>query len=189
MSDGLVTILSRFGCKENPCCTNLQRLLHQVAEFAFCISPIAAIHGMKSGVPETETDFWRQKSVDELYDLYKALSATPSRVISNIEEPVTMNPNEERVYGYLLQAIGNMRAEELRCFLRFTTGSSVMMESKIKVLFNNLDGLARRPIAHTCSSSLELPATYLSFTFSLSLSSHLSSQVSWCGKWMPYSLV
>ena len=64
-----------------------------------------AIQQMRSGVPESETDFWKQKSVDELYDLYKTLSATPSKVISNIEEPTTMN----RAYGYLLQAIGNMR--------------------------------------------------------------------------------
>ena len=110
----------------------------------------------------------------------KAISATPSKVISNIEEPTTMNPNEDRVYGYLLQAIGNMRTEELRRFLRFTTGSSVMRESKIKVLFNILEDLARRLIAHTCSSSLELPATYLSYVqFESELTSVLTSELAW----------
>ena len=91
-----------------------------------------------------------------------------------------MNPNEDRVYGYLLQAIGNMRTEELRRFLRFTTGSSVMRESKIKVLFNILEDLARRLIAHTCSSSLELPATYLSYVqFESELTSVLTSELAW----------
>ncbi len=34
---------------------------------------------------------------------------------------------------------------------------------KLEVQFNMLSGLARRPIAHTCSNILELPATYQSY--------------------------
>lgn len=35
--------------------------------------------------------------------------------------------------------------------------------SKLDVQFNMLSGIARRPIAHTCSNMLELPATYGSY--------------------------
>ena len=35
LSDGLVSILSCFGCRQNPCCTNLNRLFREVAEFEF----------------------------------------------------------------------------------------------------------------------------------------------------------
>ena len=30
--------------------------------------------------------------------------------------------------------------------------------------FNKLDGLARRPIAHTCGCTIELPVTYSTYT-------------------------
>ena len=32
------------------------------------------------------------------------------------------------------------------------------------VTFNKLDGLARRPIAHTCGCIMELPVTYSTYT-------------------------
>jgi len=34
----------------------------------------------------------------------------------------------------------------------------------MEVQFNMLTGIARRPIAHTCSNLLELPATYSSYS-------------------------
>ena len=56
-----------------------------------------------------------------------------------------------------------MDADRACMFLRFVTGSSVCsvcLASNIKITFNSLVGLARRPIAHTCGSMLELPSTY-----------------------------
>ena len=52
---------------------------------------------------------------------------------------------------------------EVRRFLCFTTGSSVLIANRISVTFNNLSGLARKPIAHTCGCVIELPSTYMSF--------------------------
>ena len=34
---------------------------------------------------------------------------------------------------------------------------------QITVIFNGLSGLGRRPIAHTCDCSLELPLSYINF--------------------------
>ena len=58
-----------------------------------------------------------------------------------------------------------MKQHELTRFLRFVTGSSVLINEGIKVVFNNLTGAARRPISHTCSCSLELPLSYTTCTF------------------------
>ena len=63
----------------------------------------------------------------------------------------------------LQQYIGNMKNDEIRSFLRFVTGSSVCSSKAILVTFNGLDGLARRPIGHTCSCSLELSTAYSSY--------------------------
>ena len=45
-------------------------------------------------------------------------------------------------------------------FLLFVTGSAVYLAKSIQVTFNNLSGLARRPVSHTCSCTLELPVSY-----------------------------
>ena len=56
-----------------------------------------------------------------------------------------------------------MRMDKIRCFLRFTTGSSVLIAEKIAVTFNTLNGISHRPIAHMCSCVLQLPSTYQPF--------------------------
>lgn len=53
-----------------------------------------------------------------------------------------------------------MSLEQVR---RFVTGSSVCIAGKLEVEFNGFTGLARRPIAHTCSNCLELSAAYTSY--------------------------
>ena len=46
-------------------------------------------------------------------------------------------------------------------FLQFTTGASVLLPGRqIELSFTQLDGLVRRPIAHTCGLLLEIPSTY-----------------------------
>ena len=74
-----------------------------------------------------------------------------------------MTSSQARVFGYLTQFVGNMKVEEVRRFLRFVTGSSALVVNEIKIEFNNLAGLNRRPIAHTCASSLQLPTSYTTF--------------------------
>ena len=69
-----------------------------------------------------------------------------------------MNSAEERVYSYLVTFVGNMN-DELRLFIRFVTSSSVV----VKISFNNLSGLARCPISHTCDCGLELSIAYSTF--------------------------
>ena len=56
-----------------------------------------------------------------------------------------------------------MTLDQVRVFLRFATGSSGRTSQKLEFQFNMLSGLSRRPIAHTCSSILELSATYNSY--------------------------
>lgn len=68
--------------------------------------------------------------------------------------------NEERVLNYL---IGNMNTNELRLFVRFVTGSTVCSAGEILVTFCIMSDFERRPIAHTCDSTLELASTYINY--------------------------
>ena len=70
---------------------------------------------------------------------------------------------EASFFSYLMNFIGNMKRDDLRLFLRFVTGSSVMLAQKINVSFNNITGIARRPISHTCDCGLELSIAYSTF--------------------------
>ena len=66
--------------------------------------------------------------------------------------------------GYLRTLVGRLSTEDLRHLMRFITGSSVCSEKNITIQFNGLTGLARRPIAHTCDSTLELPTAYCNYS-------------------------
>lgn len=164
IQSALVTVLSRFGVREVPNPSTLLKLIAGVAKYHFLRKPASAIAEISSGIPEVHTPFWRQMDTSELYSIYKALQASPAKVLSMLDsEVVTMNPNEERVLSYVEQFIGNMKEDEVRAFLRFVTGSAVCSANVIHINFNQLEGFARRPIAHTCSCTLELPATYRSY--------------------------
>ena len=52
--------------------------------------------------------------------------------------------------------------KHLKRFVR-GTGSDIMPCDHIYVSFTRLDGLQRRPVAHTCTFTLEIPCTYQSF--------------------------
>ena len=156
----IFSVLSRYGCREMPTPRNLYKLVNQVAKYQFLMVPASAYAQMKSGIPNTHIDFWNSMSLGELYSLYRALHTSPSKILQLIEEPVFDNPAQQRVFLFLCDFIGNMKADETRTFLRFVTGSSVCMAKKIRVTFNNLDGFARRPVSHTCSLTLELSVTY-----------------------------
>ena len=131
--------------------------------FNFLLKPAAALLTIRSSIPSKHCLFWSQRSVCGLHDVYTALAVSSACILAMIEEPDYSNPNQERIVTYLRQFVGSMNQDELRAFVRFVTGASVCMTQSIKVTFNGLDGLARRPIGHSCSSTLELSTTYATF--------------------------
>ena len=56
-----------------------------------------------------------------------------------------------------------MDLTQLKSFLMFVTGADVVCVDPIDVEFTQLDGLQRRPIAHTCDCVLELTLPYDSY--------------------------
>ena len=152
----ILDVLSQFGCRQLPCPSNLASLLHKAALYEFCIKPAAALASIYSGVPMVHRSFWKAKGIDGIVSLYSSLSVTAAAVLKTLEAPCDMTGDKERIYSYLRMMIGNFQSRELQCFLRFVSGSSSLTTNRIHVTFNHLSGAARRPIAHTCSCSLEL---------------------------------
>ncbi len=176
MQEQLLSVLSAYGCRQIPSPSNLSKIIADIAQFVFLVNPMSALSMIYSGIPPQHQSYWSVKSLPEyqsywsvkspsdLYHLYQSLTATPSKVISLLNEPYCTNQAQKTVYGYLRQYIGSMTLDQVRLFLRFVNGSSVCTVEKLEVQFNMLSGLARRPIAHTCSNILELSATYQSYS-------------------------
>lgn len=176
----LVSVLSRFDIRHLPTPPKFKQVLTQIASYEFLAKPSVALAAMNSGVPKQHKPFWDGVIVDDLLSIYYALTASPATVLGMFEDAVGMNSNEERVLGYLRQFVGSMSSDSLRNFLRFVTGSSVCSSQKLEVSFNSLSGAARRPIAHTCTPSLELSWTYRTYPeFVDEFSACLSNQYAW----------
>lgn len=165
ISTSLATILSRYGCREVPTPDKLKQTLVELGQYQFLVKPLAVITKINSGIPSAHVKFWKSKALEELHQLYRALGAKAEAILEALSsnEPVFYNECEQRVYGYLYQYISCMSAEELRRFLRFVTGSSALTGEGLNITFNSLQGISRRPIAHTCSNTLELPTSYSTY--------------------------
>ena len=176
----IASILGRFGCRQLPTAKNVRQLVIQVARFEFITKPMATLQAMSAGIPLSHREFWRKVSVQQLYDIYLASAASPGKVLQLLNRVESQDENEQRVFRYLTLYVANMKTNEAQQFLRFVTGSSVASTEGIQVSFNNLDGVARRPIAHTCSSSLILPTAYDSYDeFKKEFRAVLSGEESW----------
>ena len=173
----LLSALSGFDCRKAPSIDTFSRVIHDISNHLFIRKPCAFINDVRAGIPEVHQGFWRALSCHDFYDMYMSMQATPAKVLSMLSEVTPSTPKEETVLSYLCQYIGNMRRKELQIFLRFVTGSSVCTASRLTVCFNNVEGLARRPVVHTCGYTIELSTTYASYSeFSQEFSSILSSK-------------
>ncbi len=99
---------------------------------------------------------------DKIKCVYEELEPTTKKIVNMLKcEPA--NDDERLVFGYLKKFIKGLENNQLKRFLTFTTGCDFMVCDYISVNFIKVDGLARRPIAHTCGACLELPVSYQSF--------------------------
>lgn len=177
----LVSILSRFGCRQLPTSQSLRHQMIQAAHYEYLVKPSAALQAISAGIPSSHRCFWRKMPIPEFCEVFHALAASPERVIESIIEPAFEDQNQERVFGYLTQYVGSLSVTDARRFLRFTTGSSVCVAQLINIVFNNLVGLARRPIGRTCSCTLELSQSYATYLdFAQEFQAVMSSDDSWC---------
>ena len=175
----ILGIMSNYGCRTIPKPANLKTLIFEVATTEYCVKPMAAIYNIYNGIPEHLKAVFSSMQIEDFLSVYEALTVSASKVLDAILEPVFHDSAEERIFGYLVQLIGNMSHFELSAFLRFVTGSSVACKS-IKITFCSTGEFARRPVGHTCDSTLDLPISYTSYLeFSNEFRAVLSSEYAW----------
>ena len=155
--DDLLDILELHECKTLPTSHNITRLLNEIAHKEIIQTSMFIVDCFQPILKQADI------AEDRLIQLYSDLIPTPKVVNRMFKFPDPMCAEEQTVANHLRRLIRELKSETLRKFVRFRTGSDLMVSKEINVSFVNVSGLARRPIAHTCSCLLELSKTYESF--------------------------
>ena len=155
----LLDFLSAFDCKRRVTQDNLEETIRELAHkeiiqkpqyVADCWGPI--VSHLKLYFPD----------MFSLHELYSSILPTNVKVISLLKaKPLTAAEGE--TLAHLKRFIRGLDESKLATFLRFTTASDVLVTDTLTISFTNNEGFQRRPVAHTCSYTLELPSTYSSF--------------------------
>ena len=158
-STARLDFLSVFDCKRSVTPGNVTEIMREVA------------HKETVQKPQYVSDCWQRilarikiyfPDVSSLDQLYSSIIPTNVKVIAMLKaSPATVAGSE--TMAHLKRFIRGLDEAKLTTFLRFTTASDVLVTDTLTISFNNDEGLQRRPIAHTCSYTLEVPSTYASF--------------------------
>lgn len=73
----LLSVLSRFGCRQLLTPTNLKPCIEHFAQYEFVSRPAAAIYSIYSGIPITHQRLWMKKTVSGMSSVYDNLTVSP----------------------------------------------------------------------------------------------------------------
>ncbi|XP_061610704.1 uncharacterized protein LOC133468616 isoform X2 [Phyllopteryx taeniolatus] len=153
-------LMDRMGVRTVPTQDNLRAVLIQVAHKQIIQHPKYALDNIAEVAGPTLRKFF--PNVEDMKKLYEDIKPTTQKVIKMITAfPATSAENQS--LRFLHQYIRGLDEISLRKLMRFLTGSDVICVKEIQITFTSLEGLARRPIAHTCGPTVELPSTYSSY--------------------------
>ena len=159
--EDVLDFLSSYKCFRKPTPQNIkvifielahQEIIQKPRYIAECWAPVLSI--LKEHMSFSKVEGIRKLCLDSkptAKKVIKSLVATPK------------NEAERESLGFLKKFIKSLDAVSLKVFLKFLTGSDVLIQKNISVSFNSVAGIARAPVAHTCGSCLELPSTYQSY--------------------------
>ena len=87
--DILMTIFSRYGCREYPTPKNIHSLTENTARFEFTIKPMAAYSMMSSGINLEERLFWQSFPLEEMSRYWDRILYIEWRVLSYSSIPLS----------------------------------------------------------------------------------------------------
>lgn len=157
--DELLDLMDRLDVTTLPTQENLKGILLRVAHKQLIQKPRYAADKMSL----IAGHFLKEAFVSPQHVLQMYEDKKPStRKLLKLLDASPTTQAESQSLRFLQQYIRGLDDAGLRRMLRFVTGSDICV-NKVEVLFTPLDGLARRPVAHTCGPALELPWTYTSY--------------------------
>ncbi len=158
--DELLDLLDRLGVTTMPTQQNLKELMLKAGHKQIIQLPKYALDNMSKEAKHIFRETF--KSPVDILQMYEDKRPITRRILKLLDVS-PQSQAESKCLRFLQQYIRGLDVVGLRKMLRFVTGSDVVSVDKIQVIFTSLDGLARRPVAHTCGPVLELPSTYSSY--------------------------
>ncbi|KAM9717484.1 uncharacterized protein ACNS7B_021134 [Menidia menidia] len=171
--DDLLEVLDRYECRKRVTAATLPDILAEISHKELVQKSMFVI------------DCWREVTQPlihlksgELTKMYNDFKPTPKRVVGILNFPTEMTSKQAEVAQHLKRYVRELNEEKLGRFLRFCTGSDLLLSGIIEVEFTVQTSFTRRPIGHTCGMLLELSDSYDSFPdFRSEFNSNLESNV------------
>ena len=154
--DDLLDVLDRYETKTMAKKENIDLIVRELSKQELVQKP--------SFVGQQWQNVLNQLHMDAhtLSRIYSDLQPTAKKVLKVLTFPENMNADENTLSNHLKRLIREFDPEVLALFLRFCTGSDMMVKKSITVSFVKSDSscMVRSPTSHTCGAILELPVSY-----------------------------
>nr|XP_023670815.1 uncharacterized protein LOC111845548 [Paramormyrops kingsleyae] len=157
-SDDLVEVLDSYGCRRRITAETLSTILDEIAHKELIQKPMFVI------------DCWREithnhlsLSPEALKKLFSDLQPTSKKVCQLLKFAADLTPKQKEVANHLKRFIRELDENKLQKFLRFCTGSDLIVADSIYVEFKEMTDFTRRPVGHTCGKILLVAESYENF--------------------------
>lgn len=159
-SDELLDVLKVFDCRSRVTKENVKVVIKEIAHKEIIQKPQYVTDCWKDIVQALAESF---HTAHALTDIYERLIPSVSKISKCIQSSPESDAERECLKFLQRYIKGLDTTEKLATFVRFISGSELMLFEGIQVTFTDLYGAGRRPIARTCNTLLQLPSTYQSF--------------------------
>ncbi len=122
--------MCRLGCVDVPTPTTIKQLVIEVARHLLTGKCLGQLYTMASGIPIPHVEFWKQLAIEQLFCVYKAMNATPSKVLAIIEEPDDIMA-QAKAFSFLKTFVANLNPDDLRLLLRFIYQGGIQQSYRI----------------------------------------------------------
>lgn len=171
--DDLLEILDGYGCRKRITAESFTTILDEIAHKELVQKPMFVINS------------WREITMhhlsitpDHLTKLLSDLQPSTKKVCQLLKFGEDITPKQKEVGNHLKRFIRELDEIKLQKFLRFCTGSDLIVTDSIYVEFKEMTEFTRGPIGHTCGKILHIAESYENFPdFHLEFNAVLESNV------------
>ena len=174
-NDDLMDVLDSHNCKKLPTACTIAELVKEIAHKELVQEPMFVIDCWREVFSESKA----QIPEKELDDIYAECIPTGKKVSQRLSVNPT-NKNQEETVKHLRRYLKDADETTLRLFLRFATGSDLLIHSNkvISVEFVAMTSFTRRPTSRTCTQTIQFGEQFDNYAdFRAELNSILKSNV------------